>query len=1504
VGELRLEASEFRDLTSWRWALTGPGGSLVADHEARLDAGCWQFEAFGDLLGYLRWHAAPDRRLEDEARIVAEVGRWIGEEVLGPVAAALVKSRPATVRVIVPSEPREARSLLFRPLELAHVDGKPLSLQGVTLVMQLSGNDQADVPPVRDRLRVLGLFSLPEGGQPLNLRQERYALVRLLDGIAAEGRAVDVRVLQYGVTRDRLRDVLKEDEGWDVIHISGHGAPGVLLLEKPDGSPELVTAEELADVLDLARERVKLVTISACWSAGLTAVEQRRLLGLPEPRSAPPDDAAGAEDSQTDRAGSPNHAGTADAGADADAAAGAGTGSAADAAGVKGSPARAQDAGFASGTLATELVGRLGCAVLAMRYPVIDDFAIGLAEKLYDLLASKGRPLPRALGIALGEVVAVPPTPACPALSAGTPALFGATAADLRLAAPRRTQAESYDIGPLKMAGCPPQPERFVGRTGVMARASAALADASGVPGVLLHGMPGGGKTACALELAYTHEHAFDRVVWFKAPDEGLDITGALTDFALTLERELPGFQMVHLLADAAKLAAFLPKLTELVERRRVLIVIDNIESLLTESGRWRDARWGRVAGALCAHAGHGRVVLTSRRLPASVAVRAAANRITTGAGPERGATGADEDVAAAAQVPAAGVNRDATGAEPEVLDTAIRALRIEAVDALSLDEALLLARELPNLRALIEGELPGVDSDVARNLALGVLNIAQGHPKLLELADGQAADPARVGALVEAGDQAWQQAGGVPDGFFVTGESQATGADYLQVLGAWTQAVSDGLTPGQRTLFWYLCCLEEGDRIRSVADANWGGLWTRLKLGGQPPDLDEAMKVLTLQGLVSVQPEPDDDTESYGIHPGVAAAGRARAGKVFQEAVDTGLAAYWSAVADKALEREAEGRTTRLVVRAGLAGAPYLIRRKEWAAAGSLLEDAFGRDRSRATAAAVIPALQVIAATGQLPEAAGVLATVLRLFDPAAAERELRTFMNGALDRDDYWQASGSAAYLVENYLATGRLAEALRLVDEMKEYTLRAGLGPWTQLFDQVVRLKVLALMGHFEEVLAEVRRLRDHMQTLPAASGQPENGPPWNVREILLGTGRSAANHLGRWSEALELNAAIADSLQNRDAPAIDIADCRFNDYRPLISLNRNDEALELLLECRQTFENSRDILKLGLVLGALAAVEDNRSHGDVAINLQRDGLRYSYLAGDMLNIATGYRNLGNYIGRHARQPTGALALHLASALIRALAGAGEIDDSVRAAASDLLALGGNPLALANVADLYTQVAQVETSDLGQLVTALSVDPQIIELTFQELLTRVRALAATPPVTVARELAAWDPVIAALLAADGGDTQATVVLDTELDRHQDSADWGALVAALRRLRAGETGPGLLTGLDEIDTAIVTRARGVYEGDASPPADLWRAMEFRWSFGALVAGAAGFSDAAGQARRGLEAMAENSDLSPLATILGRILDGDRDPGLAEQLDDPVHRAVVVTVLQHIGPG
>ncbi len=178
MAGLRLEAQDFADLTRWRLALLDEAtGVHLFDHEVRLDPGDWQFQGFGDQTGYLSWHVTPDRRREDEAKIVGEVGAWIESEVLGPIAGALAQNGPVTVRVVVP----EAEALLFRPLELAHAGGSPLSVQDVTFVMQ-AGWEDGDVLPVGDRLRVLGLFSLPEGGRSLNLRRERHSLVRLIQG--------------------------------------------------------------------------------------------------------------------------------------------------------------------------------------------------------------------------------------------------------------------------------------------------------------------------------------------------------------------------------------------------------------------------------------------------------------------------------------------------------------------------------------------------------------------------------------------------------------------------------------------------------------------------------------------------------------------------------------------------------------------------------------------------------------------------------------------------------------------------------------------------------------------------------------------------------------------------------------------------------------------------------------------------------------------------------------------------------------------------------------------------------------------------------------------------------------------------------------------------------------------------------------------------------------------------------------------------------------------------
>ena len=61
------------------------------------------------------------------------------------------------------------------------------------------------------------------------------------------------------------------------------------------------------------------------------------------------------------------------------------------------------------------------------------------------------------------------------------------------------------------------------------------------------------------------------------------------------LERQLPGLEWVHLVESPEQLRAFLPQLTEIFQQNRILLVLDNIESLLTGNGEWRDERWAWV---------------------------------------------------------------------------------------------------------------------------------------------------------------------------------------------------------------------------------------------------------------------------------------------------------------------------------------------------------------------------------------------------------------------------------------------------------------------------------------------------------------------------------------------------------------------------------------------------------------------------------------------------------------------------------------------------------------------------------------------------------------------------------------------------------------------------------------------------------------------------------------------------------------------------------------------
>ena len=198
--------------------------------------------------------------------------------------------------------------------------------------------------------------------------------------------------------------------------------------------------------------------------------------------------------------------------------------------------------------------------------------------------------------------------------------------------------------------------------------------------------------------------------------------------------------------------------------------MLDNLETLLTNSDHWRDPLWGEVVAAFLSHGGSSRVVLTSRRVPADLADHAK--------------------------------------------------VQSEAIHALSLPESVLLARELPNLKALF-------DDEAGRALLRHTLWVVQGHPKLLELAGGLAADRNALAARVAAAADEVRDRADILDTFFAAGvaregESRQGDDDFVRALRGWTMGIASTLAPTARLLLTFLCRLEPADRNQGLVKTAW----------------------------------------------------------------------------------------------------------------------------------------------------------------------------------------------------------------------------------------------------------------------------------------------------------------------------------------------------------------------------------------------------------------------------------------------------------------------------------------------------------------------------------------------------------------------------------------------------------------------------------------------------------------------------------------------------------
>lgn len=824
------------------------------------------------------------------------------------------------------------------------------------------------------------------------------------------------------------------------------------------------------------------------------------------------------------------------------------------------------------------------------------------------------------------------------------------------------------------MAGFPTEPMRFVGRAEVMAAASTVLAPASKRKAVVFPGISGAGKTTCAVELAYRHHRDFVALAFWSAPTDPDQFSDALRLLAVALDTQLEdhGLAMLEEIATLERLEAFLPALTAVLSDTRVLLVLDNLETLLTSDGRWLDRRWAALIGALTGHNGLSRVILTSRIVPA-------------------------------------GLNLD------KVL--------IRPVQALSRDESLWLVEELPNLRALLHS--------VA--LARCVLTLAQGHPRLLELADAAAADPPRLVyqlAEVEAAVN-----GAARAAFLTQGYTKLGAEELLQTFTVWTITVAATLPAPARLLLQVLCRTEETDRNTTVINANWHALWRRLDQPGEPPPLACGIAALITAALIVTDPIDDaaerKEPAHYRIHSGVVEAINATTPKPVTAAVDAQLAAWWTAVVGGwEIEHHQAGQdTSQFMLRANLAAARYLLRQRDWNAASCLLERALLRDGySPGTSLGVVPLLRRIAeATGAAKDLV-VLGAAVRRVDPAEADTLLRCAYDRAKTDGEYRLASTTAGELVTLLRDQGKLREALIMADQKIKHTSQAGFGCWTQLSDQGRRLQILSLLGHHEQVLLDLPALQAQMADLPDQRAHNDRVNPWNVRDCVLDIGRLSAVILERWDDALELNHEIIATKRRRGASLLEITRSRFNDHLPLLRLGRLTDLDQLLRDCHDLFDTVADMTPLAAAFGARADLEDQRDHPREAVEFQSASLRLQYVHSDPREISTSHHHLADYLSRAAGNPAEQRAHRLTASLLNHLTGnTRELTKTIAVLASELRSdTPDGPALPATMPEITRLVDADDGIRFGALLVTLCPDPATAERALAELL----ASAASHP------------------------------------------------------------------------------------------------------------------------------------------------------------------------------
>ena len=217
---------------------------------------------------------------------LAAEGEVIAACLLGSEGIAFMKSAASDPRKIVPVvilESGDLPEVAGVPWEIACLEGEFLATNPSTPLIRRPAHVQLkDHLRISKPLRLAMISASPRDQGPLMVEEENLSAALALSEQVTRGKMIVDEV--FNCTRDKLREVFQENT-YDLVYFTGHGAfsrdtgTGYLLLETPEGTTDQLSARDFCKYLRRQKDPA-LVFLNCCNAAAVGMVRSEGWQGF------------------------------------------------------------------------------------------------------------------------------------------------------------------------------------------------------------------------------------------------------------------------------------------------------------------------------------------------------------------------------------------------------------------------------------------------------------------------------------------------------------------------------------------------------------------------------------------------------------------------------------------------------------------------------------------------------------------------------------------------------------------------------------------------------------------------------------------------------------------------------------------------------------------------------------------------------------------------------------------------------------------------------------------------------------------------------------------------------------------------------------------------------------------------------------------------------------------------------------------------------------------------